>query len=86
MQAYRVAARTAMMDHSDVEAFTEGVLTFWRQYGTNMTHRGSERRTAAKIVFAILPTLAASERVFLLLEAMLGKNQDALLQISSRGR
>ena len=36
-------------------------------------------RKAAKIVFAIPPTSAASERVFSLLQAMFGKDQDASL-------
>ena len=36
-------------------------------------------RKAAKIIFAIPPTSAASERVFSLLEAMFGKDQDSAL-------
>ena len=36
-------------------------------------------RKAAKIVFTIPPTSAASERVFSLLESMFGKDQDAAL-------
>ena len=36
-------------------------------------------RKAAKIVFAIPPTSAASERVFSLLQVMFGKDQDASL-------
>ena len=36
-------------------------------------------RKAAKIIFAIPPTSAASERVFSLLEAMFGKDQDPAL-------
>ena len=36
-------------------------------------------RKVAKIVFAIPPTSAASERVFSLLQAMFGKDQDASL-------
>ncbi len=36
-------------------------------------------RKAAKIVFAIPPTSAASERVFALLKTMFGKDQDASL-------
>ena len=36
-------------------------------------------RKAAKIIFAIPPTSAASERVFSLLEAMFGKDSDSAL-------
>ena len=36
-------------------------------------------RKAARIVLAIPPTSAASERMFSLLEAMFGKDQDATL-------
>ena len=36
-------------------------------------------RKAAKIIFAIPPTSAASERVFSLLEAMFGKDRDNAL-------
>ena len=72
VDAYRVAARTApAMDHRDVHAFTEAVLTFWRTHGTKMP----EWRKAARIILAIPPTSAASERVFSLLESMFGKDQ-----------
>ena len=63
------------MDHRDVNAFTAAVLTFWRTHGTKMP----AWRKAARIVFAIPPTSAASERVFSLLEAMFGKDHDAAL-------
>ena len=73
---YQVAARAAAaLDHGDVKAFTEGVLVFWRKHGTEMP----AWRKAAKIIFAIPPTSAASERVFSLLEAMFGKDQDSAL-------
>lgn len=76
VEAYRVAARTApAMDHGDVTAFTASVLEFWRSQGTKMP----AWRKAAKIAFAIPPTSAASERVFSLLEAMFGKDQDRSL-------
>ena len=66
METYRTAARAAApMDYMDVKKFTEGVLSFWRMQGTKMP----EWRKAAKIVFTIPPTSAASERVFSLLEA-----------------
>ena len=77
IHAFRVEARSAPpMDHRDVKAFTKAVLDFWRKHGTKMP----TWRKAAKIVyFAIPPTSAASERVFSLLKAMFGKDQDASL-------
>ena len=76
VDTYRVAARSApAMDHGDVAAFSTAVLEFWRTHGSKMP----AWRKAAKIVFAIPPTSAASERVFSLLQAMFGKDQDANL-------
>ena len=76
IDAFRVAARSAPpIDHCDVKAFTAAVLEFWRKHGTKMP----TWRKAAKIVFAIPPTSAASERVFSLLQVMFGKDQDASL-------
>ena len=71
-----MAARAAPpIDHSDVDAFTATVLQFWRTDGTKMP----AWRKAARIIFAIPPTSAASERVFSLLEAMFGKDQESSL-------
>ena len=76
MEAYRVAARPApAIDHSDVKKFTEAVLEFWREHGSKM----KAWRKAARIVLAIPPTSAASERVFSLLEDMFGHGMDASL-------
>ena len=76
LDAYKLAAANApALDHNDVAAFSEAVLTFWRTHGKKMP----AWRTAAKMVFAIPPNSAASERVFSLLEAMFGKDQDAAL-------
>ena len=69
------------MDHGDVEAFTAGVLEFWRSQGTKMP--AWRKRSGSKDhlcnIFAIPPTSAASERVFSLLEAMFGKDQESCL-------
>jgi hypothetical protein len=76
VEAYRVAARAApAMDHGSVEAFTKGVLEFWRKDGAKMPGW----RKAARIIFAIPPTSAASERVFSLLEDMFGKGMEQSL-------
>ena len=76
LQTYRVAAGNApALDHNDVSAFSTAVLKFWCEYGKKMP----AWRKAANIVFAIPPDSAASERVFLLLESMFGKDQDRVL-------
>ena len=76
VNSYKVAAATApTLDHNDVKAFSEKVLEFWRAHGTKMP----AWRKAARIVFAIPPNSAASERVFSLLEDMFGKEQDSSL-------
>ena len=82
VEAYKTAAAAApAMDHSDVHAFTEAVLEFWRKQGKKMPMW----RKMAKRVFAIPPNSAASERVFSLLEAMFGKDQDASLSDMIQG-
>ena len=82
VEAYKTAAASApAMDHSDVHAFTEAVLEFWRKHGKKMPMW----RKMAKRVFAIPPNSAASERVFSLLEAMFGKDQDASLSDMIQG-
>ena len=71
-----MAAGTApSLDHSDVSVFSTAVLQFWREHGKKMP----AWRKAAKIVFAIPPNSAASERVFSLLATMFGKDQDSSL-------
>ena len=79
LDAYKLAARNApALDHNDVELYTKGVLAFWRKEGTKIP----AWRKVAKIVFTITPNSASSERVFSLLEAMFGKDQD--LSLSDR--
>ena len=61
IDTFRVEARSApTIDHRDVHKITTAVLDFWRKRGTKMP----TWRKAAKRVFAIPPTSAASERVF----------------------
>lgn len=76
LSTYSVLAKAAPnLDKGDVHAFTEGVLLFWRVKGLELP----AWRAAARIVFAIPPTSAASERVFALLKAMFGADQIASL-------
>ena len=72
LQQYRQAARNAgPIDHGDHKTFTAAVLKFWKLNAQTL----KAWSTAAKIVFAIPPTSAASERVFALLKNMFGDNQ-----------
>ena len=57
----RAASFTA--DYSGVDAFTDGVLRWWRN------------NNSAQIVFAMSPNLACCERVFALLKNMFGEQQ-----------
>ena len=77
LDAYRVAACTApILDHNDVESFSEAVLEFWRSsHGKQIP----AWRKAAKIIFSIPPNSAACERVFSLLDNMFGNVQDKSL-------
>ena len=56
MEAYKTAAAAfhEIDDHSDVHAFTEAVLEFWRKHGKKMP----TWREQAKRVFAIPPNSA----------------------------
>jgi len=78
VEAYKTAAAAApAMDHSDVHAFTEAVLEFWRKHGKKMPMW----RKMAKRVFAIPPNSAASERVFSLSRPCLAKTRMHLSRI-----
>ena len=59
----------------NVHSFTDGVLKFWRENGNKMKAWSD----AARIVFAIPPNSAASERVFALLADMFGKKMTLCL-------
>ena len=58
-------------DKADVEAYTKGVLEWWRTNGSGF----KEWALAARIVFAISPNSASCERVFSLLKLMFGDQQ-----------
>lgn len=76
LPAYLSACASApAFDRSDVLAYTEGVLTWWRQHGSNFPHWAQ----AARIVFALSPNSASCERVFSMLKAMFGDEQRSSL-------
>ena len=65
-----------MADISDVAAFSDSVLAWWRR---NSDDAISEWAHAAKIIFAIAPNSASCERVFALLKSMFGDQQMSTL-------
>ena len=69
------AANAPTFDKADVEAYTVGVLTWWREHGGGF----KDWAEAAQIVFAISPNSASCERVFSLLKLMYGSDQNATL-------
>ena len=66
----RLASGFPATDRSDMHAYTKAVLTFWRTHRRELVDAWS---TAARIVFAISPNSAASERVFSIMKRMFGK-------------
>ena len=69
------AARGFTVDHSNVDTFTEAVLSWWKNHGSS-TGAWCE---AAEIVFSLTPNSASAERVFSLLKCMFGDNQESCL-------
>ncbi len=62
----------ATIDHTGCKenhAFAEGVLHWWKIHGSTFPAWWAE---AARIVFALTPSLAAAERVFSMAKAMFG--------------
>ena len=58
-------------DSSNVDTFTDGILLFWRTHGGNFPAWAE----AARIVFAMLPNSAMSERVFARVKNLFGSDQ-----------
>ena len=76
LPAYLSAAATCpALNRSDVGEYTEAVLAFYRAYNP----RSPTWAKAARIIFAMAPSSAASERVFSLVKNMFGKDQLAAM-------
>ena len=70
VDAYVIAAQLASpIDRADQSVFTDQVLSFWRQ--SKLKHW----RVAARIIFSIPFTSAASERVFAAMKLLWGQQQ-----------
>ena len=76
LPVYLAAARGApVFDTSDIDAFTNSLLQWWRINGKLFPVWAQ----AARIAFAITPSSAACERIFALLKNMFGEDQMAVL-------
>ena len=64
-----------VFDVSNVAAYTEAILAWWRKNGKSFPAWA----LAARIVFAFSPNSASCERVFSLLKLMFGEQQMAAL-------
>ena len=74
---YLSAAQNAQpFDTSDVDAFTESVLKWWRINGKSFPTWA----LAARISFAISPSSASCERIFALVKTMFGEQQMSALK------
>lgn len=81
LPVYLAAAAGATFDRSDIAAYTKEVLAWWRNHSSAIPNWAK----AARIVFALTPNSAGSERVFSLLEAMFGKERNASLSDMLQG-
>ena len=76
LPAYMAAAQHApTFDKSDVSAYTDNLLKWWQTNGKSFPTWAA----AARDAFALSPNSASCERVFSLLEAMFGDDQDSAL-------
>lgn len=72
---YLQAAAGMTVDRTDVKAFTDAVLLFWRCHAKELPHWSA----AARIVFALSTNSCACERAFSLLGHMFGPEQQSAL-------
>ena len=72
LPTYLTRAQGFTADISDVAAFSDSVLDWWRRNADDAISAWAE---AARIVFAISPNSASCERVFALLKNMFGDQQ-----------
>ena len=72
LPAYLVAAASCGgFNRADPEEYSRGLLKWWRIYNPSFPTWAK----AARIIFAMAPSSAASERVFSLVKSMFGKEQ-----------
>ncbi|KAK3279677.1 hypothetical protein CYMTET_12447 [Cymbomonas tetramitiformis] len=71
LAAYITLASGFCCEHNDVDTFSDAVLSWWRNNGTEIPSWS----LAARIVFSLSPNSCTSERVFSLLSDMFGDKQ-----------
>ena len=69
------AAHGFTADHGSVDDFTESALGWYKNHSSEI----GAWAEASLIVFSFTPSSAAAERVFSLLKALFGSDQDAAL-------
>jgi hypothetical protein len=69
------AATAPTFDKSDIEAYTESILSWWRMNDGSFPTWS----LAARMVFALSPNSASCERVFSLLKSMFSEQQLSVL-------
>ena len=74
-QYLAAAASAPALDVTDVEAYSEAILDWWRANGNGFPAWA----LGARIVFAFSPNSASCERVFSLLKIMFGEQQMSAL-------
>ena len=75
LPAFVGAAAGVVIVSTDIAAFTEAVLAWWRAHAATIPTWAH----AARIAFALSPNSASCERVFSLLESMFGDAQMSAL-------
>jgi hypothetical protein len=81
LHLYVAAAVGFTIDHGDVDDFTSGILSWWKNHASEVSAWGE----AAQIAFAMAPNSAGAERVFSMLKTLFGSNQDSALADFIRG-
>lgn len=81
LHLYVAAAAGFTIDHGDVDDFTVGILTWWKNHATEV----GAWAQAAQIAFAMAPNSAGAERVFSMLKTLFGSSQDSSLADFIRG-
>ena len=85
LPTYRaLAALAEPFNRGEVTEYSDGLLQWWTRWKANNPTISSWAK-AARIVFALTITSAASERVFSLVKSMYGKGHDSALADELQG-
>ena len=81
LHLYVAASAGFTIDHGDVDDFTAGIPTWWKNHATEV----GAWSAAAKIAFAMAPNSTGAGRVFSMPKTLFGSNQDSALADFIRG-